>query len=170
MAWPFPRRAALATLRAQLHLPPDERILIKVTGSEGDSVVATVRAIYWHPPGAAWVRLGWEEIVKVEEDPTRQQLVFTSLSGGVTRRATLRRPSSGRLMALAQERIAATRIVITRVVIDGRELWIEGRRQPATGRLHWFVRAMNAADLDDPRVIDRAVAEMRATLGLDGYL
>jgi hypothetical protein len=74
-----------------------------------------------------------------------------------------------RLLAFARERVAATRVVLTRIAVDGRELWVDGRRQPMTDRIHWLVRLDDALDAGDPALpdkIDRALESLRAGLGL----
>lgn len=163
------RTSMVATLRAQLHLAAGERVLTKVTGPDGSRAVGTQRALYWRAPGAGWVRLGWEQISRIELDRASGNLVLTGLSGGIASRATLPVPATRRLLAFIQERVAATRIILTHVAVDGRALWVDGRRQPATGRAYWFVRLDDDLDPGDPTLpgtIDRAVAELRAALGV----
>jgi hypothetical protein len=168
MAWFFTQRASRsATLRAQLHLAHGERILARVAGADGGCVVGTERALYWCPPGAGWSRLGWEEISRVDQDRATGAVVVSGLPGGVPRRVTLPVTGAQGLRAFAQERVTATCIAVTRIVVDGRRLWVEVRRQPATDLVHFLVRLdddLDPADTALRATINRAVAELRATL------
>lgn len=170
IAWPWAGRAsARARLRAELHLPRGERVLVRVGRAYGAGVVATDRAMYWQPAGAAWLRLGWEQISRVEEGRAGTGLVVIGFAGGTARRTVLPLQGDRRLLALAHERIAATRIIVTHLAIDGRELPVEGRREPVGGAIHWFVRLADGMDTQDPGLpgkLNRALADLRDTLGI----
>ena len=162
------RRAA--ALRAELHLAADERILITVARTRGtDAVLGTERALYWQPSGAAWLRLGWEEISRVSPDTDERCLVVTTISDGAPRHAVLASPANRRLRDFVQDRVAATRFVLTRVAVDGHPLVVDGRRQPGTGRLHWLVGVDRRLAAGGPALnsaVELAIAQVRADLGV----
>jgi hypothetical protein len=168
--WPLAkRRHDAAALRAELHLAAGERVLIRIGRAHSATVVATERALYWYPSIAGWIRLGWDEIGQLYEDHVTASLVVTCLSAHRVQPAVLSIPTNRRLLDLAQERIAATRIVRTQLPIDGHELLVEGRRLLGTDELRWFIRLGHELDAKDPALpgkVDRAVAELRATLGI----
>jgi hypothetical protein len=65
--------------------------------------------------------------------------------------------------------VAATRLIVTRIRVDGRDVVIEGRRQPATGDVGWLVHPATGLVPTDAALrgeIDRALQELRATLGV----
>jgi hypothetical protein len=147
------RRHAAAPLRAELHLARDERVLMRVDSGNGLAVVATDRALYSRASIAGWTRRGWDEIVRLDADDF----------------GTVPPRTRNRLLALAHERIGATRVIVTRIVIDGRELTVEGRRQPASGELRWFVHPGTDVDANDAAFVaqlDAALMELRAVLGV----
>lgn len=169
--WPLAVRVRRrAALRAELHLAAGERILITVSRARGvDAVVGTERALYWQPSGAAWLRLGWEEISRVSPDTDERCLVVTTISHGAPRHAVLASLANHRLLDFVQDRVAATRVVLTPISVDGHELVVDARRQPATGRLHWLVGVnprQSAADPGLPAAIDRAIEQVRAGLSV----
>lgn len=170
LARPLAKRvSAGARLRAELHLQAGERVLIRVRRPRGTGVVATDRALYWQPPPGGWARLGWEQISRVERDRSDGGVVVIGLATDVAQRTVLPIQNHRRFLALAHERIAATRVIVTRLAIDGRELMVEGRRQPASGRLHWFVSLVDGVDLQDPGLpakLDQALADLRSALGI----
>jgi hypothetical protein len=116
------------------------------------------------------VRFGWEEIVCVDQDrATNAMVLIGSNDRGLSRRVRLPVPAKRGLLAFAQERVNATRILGTHIAVDGRQVWVEARRQPATSRLHWLVHPDGGVDPDDAAQrgkIDRALAELRAALGV----
>jgi hypothetical protein len=173
--WPWRSAAGTrgaADLRTELHLPRGERVLLTLIGTgAADAVAGTDRALYWKPSGANWLRLGWEEISRVGIEPTTSRLVVATISDGVPRRAVLPVPVDARLLAFVQERVSATRIVLTRIVVDGRELPVDARRRPATGELYWLVTVDAALARSDRLLaskIEHALAELGSSLGLDG--
>jgi hypothetical protein len=131
--------------------------------------VASERALYWRPPGGAWVRLGWEQITRVDQDRATGALVVTGLAGGAPRRGSVPVEGGRRLLACVQERVAATRLIVTRIRVDGRDVVIEGRRQPATGGVRWLVHPATGLVPTGAALrgeIDRALRELRSTLGV----
>ena len=169
-SWPWTRRLhQSAALRSQLHLAAGERALVRAGRGHNVTVVATERALYWYPSIAGWTRLGWDEIGRVYQHPVTGDLVVTCPSAHRAQDAVLPACSNRRLLALAQERIAATRLVRTQVTVDGHPVRVEGRRRLGTGQLCWFAELGPDVDPEDPALsgkLDRALAELRASLGV----
>lgn len=167
-AWPLiKRRRRQAALRARLHLASGERVLSRACAAGNATAVATDRALYWSSSGSAWRRLGWEEIGHLGTERGGGRVIAICWLPHGTARTEL--PIDRRLLAVARERVAASRIVVTRISIDGHDIPVEGRRQPATGRLRWLVRLGDELDPNDPALpakIDSALAELRSTLGV----
>lgn len=72
------------------------------------SVVATDRAVYrQNPPTASdtWVRLGWEQVARVDWDADRGGLVLTGLTPGVPARTVLAVPRREALVDYDAERL-----------------------------------------------------------------
>jgi hypothetical protein len=156
-------------VRAEPHLADRERVLIRAGTRGGGWAVATERALYWRPPGGAWARLGWEQITRIDQDRAARPLVVTGLADGAPRRGCMPVDGGRKLLAFAQERVAATRLIVTRIRVDGRDVVIEGRRQPATGDVGWLVHPATGLVPTDAALrgeIDRALQELRATLGV----
>jgi hypothetical protein len=163
------RRAGTSgAVPAKPHLADRERVLIRAGTRGGGWVLATERALYWRSPGGAWARLGWEEITRIDQDRATGALVVTGLAGGAPRRDSLPVEGGRRLLGFAQERVATTRLIV-RLRVDGREVWVEGRRQPATDDVHWLVHAATGLVSTDAALsggIDRSLRELRSTLGV----
>lgn len=160
---------ARARLRAELELAPGERVLIQARRAGDTRVAATDLALYWRPPASGWMRLGWEQIVRLEGDRCDIGIAVIGIVDGVARRTALPLRDDRRFLAFAHERIAATRIIRSQVTIDGRQLNVEARRQPASGRLHWIVGLADGAagrEPELPRGLDRALADLRTALGI----
>jgi hypothetical protein len=170
LAWRSLRRAGRSpALRSRPHLADRERVLIRAGTRGGDWVVATARALYWRPRDGTWARLGWEEITRIDQDRATGALVVTGLPGGAPRRASVPVNGGRKLLVFAQERVAATRLIVTYLHVDGRDVVIEGRRQPATDDVHWLVHAVDGLVLSDAALrgeIDRSLRELRSTLGV----
>lgn len=65
--------------------------------------------------------------------------------------------------------MAATRLIVTRLRVDGRDVLIEGRRRPATDDVHWLVHPADGLVPTDAALrgeIDRSLRELRSTLGV----
>jgi hypothetical protein len=154
---------------AEPDLADRERLLIRAGTRGGGWVVASERALYWCPPGGAWVRLGWEQITRVDQERATGAVVVTGLSGGAPRRGSMPVEGGRKLLARVQERVAATRLIVTRTRLDGREVWVEDRRQPATGGVRWLVHFAEGLVPTGAALrgeIDRALRELRSTLGV----
>jgi hypothetical protein len=170
LAWRSLRRPATSgAVPAKPHLADRERVLIRAGTRGGGWVVATERALYWRPHDGTWARLGWEEITRIDQDRATGALVVTGLAGGAPRRGSVPVDGGRKLLVFAQERVAATRLIVTRLRVDGRDVLIEGRRQPATDDVHWLVHPADGLVPTDSALrgeIDRSLRELRSTLGV----
>jgi hypothetical protein len=170
LAWRSLRRAGRSpALRSGPHLADRERVLIRAGTRGGGWVVATERALYWRPRDGTWARLGWEEITRIDQNRATGAPVVTGLAGGAPRRDSVPVDGGRTLLVFAQERVAATRLIVTSLRVDGRDVVIEGRRQPATDDVHWLVHAVDGLVPTDAALrdeIDRSLRELRSTLGV----
>ena len=163
------RRRETALLRAQLHLPRGERILLRLGRSTTSTVVATDRALYWRLSSGAWVRRGWEEVERVECDHVNAKVHASGALGHSVTSDDLPIPGDDRLASLVDERIASTRLVRTCITIDRHDVRVEVRRQPATGQLLWLLNLSPGLDPRDPMIHDeigRALNDLRGALGV----
>jgi hypothetical protein len=152
---------------AEPHLADRERVLIRAGTRGGGWVVATERALYRRPRERAWARLGWEQITRIHQDRATGALVVTGLADGAPRRGCMPVDGGRKLLAFAQERVAATRLIVTRIRVDGRDVVIEGRRHP--GDMQWqvhFATGLVPTDAALRGEIDRSLRELRSTLGV----
>jgi hypothetical protein len=111
-AAPGPRHLARSWLRrrdesrdipavARPALVSGERWLTAEVDARGVPVVATNRAVYHRDSGGGWLRLGWEQVGRVDWDEPRRTLLLTGLTPDVPRRVLLtvrRQPGSDRLL------------------------------------------------------------------------
>lgn len=156
---------------AAVPLASGERVLADTRDAHGAPVVATDRAVYHQnppsPPGA-WARLGWEQVADVRWDAQRQGLVLTGWTPDVPQRTVLAVPRGDPLAALARERVAWTRLIVTRVRVGQHgQARVAVRREPGTDRLVWMV-ALDDGVPDGPAVraeVAEALARLRAELG-----
>lgn len=138
-----PRRRAARTGAVPVSPAPSlergERPLIVRHEAGGDRAVATERALYHQPAGAAgeWVRLGWEQVSRA--NPHERGLALAAWAPGLPPRTVLAVPRPAALLAFARERIAWTTLLTTRVPIGGRPARVTARRQPASGDVLWLV-------------------------------
>ena len=147
-----------------------EQVLTVAHGRDGSPVIATKLAVYHqHPAGSGtWVRLGWEQIGRVDwDDP--HGLVLTGWTPDVAARTLLPVARDEPLLALARERVAWTTLLATDIPIGGRGLArVTARREPGTDRLLWMV-ALGPGVADNAAVraeLDTALARLRADLAL----
>jgi hypothetical protein len=85
--------------------------------------------------------------------------------GGAVWRSTAGASSS----YLRRERVAATRLIVTRLRVEGRDVVMEGWRQPATGGVHWLVHPAEGLVPTDAALrgeTDRSLRELCSTLGV----
>jgi hypothetical protein len=171
------RRARYADLRVQLGFGRRERLL--ATGAApagGYALAASDQALYYRGGGAAWTRLGWEEVTRVGWEPASRRLVIIGLAGtgvAVTERTRAVVPlrERGHLPEIAMERITHTRLGSWRIVLpDRRPLVVVARRRPPTDELLWFVfSAGDDLDLSDGAQraqVERAIARLASESGL----
>ena len=129
-------------------LVPGERIVDVEVDRRGVPVVATDRGIY-HRGGGGWVRLGWEQIHRVDWDNQRGTLMLRGLTPNVPSTVVLL--SRGcKLVALARERVAWCILPVAPTQLDGVGTLLALRRQPGTDRLVWLVAFQADVDRDDP--------------------
>jgi hypothetical protein len=91
----------------------------------------------------------------------------TTICAGAPRHAVFASPAHQRLLDFANDRISASRVVLTRVAVDGHRFVVDGRREPVTGRLHWLVGLERRDLAGDPALtgaIDRAISAVRASI------
>jgi hypothetical protein len=166
------RRGRYADLRAQLGFEPRERLLaVGAAPAGGYALAATDRALYHRGDGAAWARLGWEQVIRVGWEPADGRLAITGLNGAMRTRAVVPLRERGNLPEVAMERITHTRLGSWRIVLPGGpSLAVVARRRPATDELLWFVFcAGDNLDLsvgDQRAQVERAIAQLAAESGL----
>lgn len=166
------RRGRHADLRAQLRFEPCERLLaVGAAPGGGYAVAASDRALYHRGDGAAWARLGWEQVVRVGWAPAGRWLVITRLDGVIPTRTVVPLRERGSMPEIAMERITHTRLGSWRIVLPGGpSLAVVARRRPATDELLWFVFcAGDSVDLsvgDQRAQVERAIAQLAAEAGL----
>jgi hypothetical protein len=171
------RRAQYADLRGQLGFGRRERLLAAGAAPAGGyALAASDRALYYRGGGAAWTRLGWEQVTRVSWEPAGRRLVVIGLAdAGVATtertRAVVPLRERGHLPEVAMERITHTRLGSWRVVLaDRRPLVVVARRRPASDELLWFVFcAEGNLDLSDGAQraeVERAIARLAAESGL----
>jgi hypothetical protein len=152
---------------AELNIPRGERIRAIGIGPktyEPRDVMATDRGIYFATEtGSAHMR--WEEIAKATwEQPW---LTITSVKG---ERTKLYLDPSGEIPPVVRDRVTASVLVRERVPLDiGGSVVCIGRREPLGDDISWILEFGSEEDSQDPRIrdsADRALAELRATLGV----
>lgn len=164
-----------------------EWVRAEAVDDAGRAVVATTDALYHQAAtGAAgdWRRWGWERLLRVDLATDRQSMTWyepawyepaepgsaAQGSAATAGLAVLPRAGGRRLAAFAAERIAATLVLATRVILDdGREARVHGRRAPGTGELLWLVRLPPGGAVTDPRTdasVTAAIAGLRRRHGL----
>jgi hypothetical protein len=167
-------RGVPTDLRARLALGKGERVLA-VARDPGDAcaLVATERALYHRGDGDDWRRQGWERVSAVDWDAAGHRLVLTGLSGAGLgpQRSVLALGDRGRLLELASERIAHTRLGRCPLMLPGGEpAIVEARRRPVTGELLWLIHldgiCWDIRDRDVHASITAAIDWLGADLGI----
>ena len=169
-----PRWLASRTRRGELStdalpaLVPGERLLDVEVDRRGVPVAATDRAIY-HDGGGGWLRLGWEQVHRVDWDGRHGALLLWGLTPNAPRstRVVVRRGS--RLVALARERVAWCTVPVMPTRLDGVGTVVAIRRQPGADRLVWLIAFDADVDADDPVTAARlasALHRVRAETGV----
>jgi hypothetical protein len=131
-------------------------------------VVATDRGIYYRI-GAWYLRLGWEQVRRVDWDGLRGALLLWGLTPDVPKcvRVALRRGS--RLVALARERVAWCALPVPATRLDGVGRLLTVRRRPGADSLVWLVAfdaSVDGDDLDTTVRLASALHRVRVEAGI----
>ncbi len=150
-----------------LNIPKGERIRAHGVGPKGyepRDVIATDRAIYF-ATDARPQRIPWQEIAKATwEQPW---LMFVTVQGEQTK---IHLDPFGEMPPLVRDRVTASVVIRERVPLDiaGSVVCI-GRREPLGDSISWVLEFDSEENARDPQVresADRALAELRSTLGI----
>ena len=185
---PDARRTATAAARAavrSLPLTSAERVLTLRLVDTGGWAAATTHAMYLGADAAGrpgedgagahrWTRVGWEAVDDAAWDAELQTVTVTGLLPTVPQRTVLRVARGDRLVEIARDRIAATRVVDTVVDTERHgQVRVTGRRRPGTGipgtgEVVWLARPSEAALLVPGYRADlaKALLRLRADLGI----
>ena len=152
---------------AELKIPRGERIRAIGIGPksyEPREVIATDRGIYFATETGP-ARMTWDQIAKATwEQPW---LTITSVKG---ERTKLYLDPSGEIPPVVRDRVTASVLVRERVPLDiGGYVVCIGRREPLGDDISWILEFGSEEVSKDPRIrdsADRALAELRATLGV----
>lgn len=136
-------------------------MLAAARADDGDWVAATEHAL----AGPGW-RVDWADVAHAQWLDEESALMLDPVPGAFApRRVALAEP--GRLPEAVRERVMASIVVSRRVAVPGGWTRVVGRRV-ASGQLAWQVVPEAGVDpsADDVRrVVDAAVAQLRAELG-----
>jgi hypothetical protein len=156
------RRSLLAAGCADLAVERGERVLSACGDcDDGYALVATDRALYRRTEPGCWSRLGWERVTKVAwdgADGDGGRFVITALSGTAPTRLVVPARERGVLPELAAERMTHAYLGHWPVPLgDGRQVLVEARRRPGTGKLLWVI-----PDGEHGREVEPAIASLAA--------
>jgi len=172
-AWPDDHeRHAAARAEARAHAPvrPGERLLAVAPGTGGELLAATDWALY-HQVGQAWVRLGWEQVGRVDWDEQRHVLILSGLAPAIAARTVLGLAKDWDLPAVAAERVSWTTVLDQRISLNGQPgARVVARRLPSPVRLTWLVildRGLDPANRGVRAELESALTELRAATGLE---
>jgi hypothetical protein len=140
-------------------LVPGEQLLSVEADVRGRSVAATDRSIY-HDDGGGWLRLGWEQVRRVDWDGQRSALSLWGLTPDVPRRIQVMLRRGSRLVALARERVAWCTLPVPPTRLAGVGTLLAVRRQPGGAGLVWLV-AFDAGVNDDRDTSVRLASALR---------
>ena len=149
-------------------LVPGERLLRVEEGGRGGSVAATDRGIY-HDDGGGWLRLGWEQVRRVDWDGLRSALLLWGLTPDVPERTQVALRRGSRLVALARERVAWCTLPVPPTRLDGVGTVLAVRRQPGADGLVWVVAfdaGVDGADRDTSVRLASALHRVRVEAGI----
>lgn len=162
--------AARGEARAHAPVRPGERLLAVARGADGELSVATDRALY-HQAGQAWVRLGWDQVGRVDWDEQRHVLILSGLTPAVPARPVLHLARDWDLPAVAAERISWTSVVDQRISFNAQAgARVVARRVRGGVRVRWLVILDRGLDPGNPVVraeLESALTELRAATGLE---
>ena len=161
-----PYRDQLRADAEALGVPKGERIMATGMGPKAYQpavVIATDQALYY--AATTPVRIEWPEIAKAQwEQPW---LSLLTVSG---ERIKLHLDPAGELPPVIRDRVTASVLIRERVPLDmGGTVVCVGRREPASDHVTWLLEFDPDSDPTDPQIsasADRALAELRATLGV----
>jgi hypothetical protein len=165
-------RHAAARAEARAHAParPGERLLAAARGTGGELLAATDQALY-HQADQAWVRLGWEQVGRVDWDEQRHVLILTGLTPAIPARTVLGLAKDWNLPAVAAERVSWTTVLDQRISLNGQAgARVVARRLPGQVRLTWLVildRGLDPANRGVRAELESALTELRAATGLE---
>jgi hypothetical protein len=157
----WPRREKLPDdARSALGLGPRERVLAASHLADDSWVAATEHALV----GPGW-RIDWADVAHAQWIDEDRVLVLDPVPGTFeARRVPLAEP--GKLPETVHERVMASIVVSRRVAVRGGFVRVVGRHD-ASGELVWQVvpdRGVDVEDSDVRRVVDAALAQLRAEL------
>jgi hypothetical protein len=141
-------------------LAPGERLLIVEADGCGGSVAATDQGIY-HDDGSGWLRVGWEQIRRVDWDSRRSALLLWGLTPDVPRRTEIVPRRGSRLVALTRERVAWCTVPVEPTRLDGVGTLLAVRRRPGADGLVWLVAFDAGVDGDDRETSVRLASALR---------
>jgi hypothetical protein len=142
-------------------LAAGERLLAVEVDGGGAPVATTDRAIYHGDRGGTWMRLGWEQVGRVDWDRQHGTLLLWGLTPDAPRctRLVLRRGCG--LVGLARERVAWCTLLVGPTRLAGVGVLLAVRRQPGSERLVWLVRLDGGVNGDDPATPVRLASALR---------
>ena len=155
--------------RRELGIPSAERVLgwgiALSSAGQRYPVVASDRALYGSPLGP---RVQWDEISKATwEDPV---LAVTVARDGKSRTEQLEVIEPGLLPEAVRTQVTDSVVITERLDLGGGlGAQAVARRSSQDGEVRWIVTFDPGADPQDPGLraqADRALAELRATLGI----
>ena len=161
-------RASEARPGALPALLPGEQLLSVEADGRGGPVAATDRGIY-HDDGGGWLRLGWEQVRRVDWDGPRSALLLWGLTPNVPQctRVMLRRGSG--MVALARERVAWCTLPVPPTRLDGVGTLLAVRRRPGADGLVWLVAfdvGVRGDDRDTTERLASALHRVRVEAGI----
>ena len=162
--------AARAHARAHVLTRRGERLLAVARGADGESLVATDRALY-QQASQPWTRLGWEEIGRVDWDEPQRTLTLTTLTSPVPGGTQLCLARDWGLPAVAAERAGSAKLLDRRISLNGAGARVVALRGPGRPDVTWLIIVDDGLDPADPQLkaeLEAALTALRAATGIDG--
>ena len=157
-----------ASRGARPALVAGERLLSVEADGRGGPVAATDRGIY-HDDGGGWLRLGWEQVRRVDWDGLRGALMLWGLTPNVPPRTQVVLRRGSRLVALARERVAWCTVPVPPTRLQGVGTLLAVRRQPGADGLVWLIAfdpGVHGDDQDTSARLASALRRVRAEAGI----
>lgn len=150
-----------------LGVEKNERIMASGMGPlkyQPSVVIATDRALYFATDHAP-MRLAWTNIARAGwEEP------WLTIHGVTGEKITLYLEPAGQLPPVVRDRVTASVLIRERIPLDiGGHVVCVGRREPGSDQVLWRVEFDPETDSSATEIrasADRALAELRATLGV----